>query len=80
NDKLRRRGTRILAEATGVSASRAQRTLRLAGHDLAVALVMLKTGANARAARNRLAQAGESVRKAIASTGAIAVHANKREN
>ncbi|HEY7825305.1 MAG TPA: N-acetylmuramic acid 6-phosphate etherase [Candidatus Acidoferrales bacterium] len=80
NDKLRRRGTRILAEATGVSASRAQRTLRLAGHDLAVALVMLKTGTNAQAARKRLTDAGESVRKAIASKGAVAVHANKRGN
>lgn len=80
NDKLRRRGTRILAEASGVNASRAQRALRLAGHDLPVALVMLKTGANARAARKRLAQAGESVRKAISSMGAVAAHPNRRGN
>lgn len=80
NNKLRRRGARILAEAAGVSASKAQQTLRLSGHELPVALVMLKTGTNARAARQRLAEAGESVRKAIASTGTVAARSSRREN
>lgn len=80
NDKLRRRGTRILAEATGASASTAQRTLRLAGHDLPVALVMLKAKTSARAARKRLSEAGESVREAITSATQPKAHSSKREN
>ena len=44
NQKLRRRGVRILQEAAGVSASTAEHAVRQAGNDLAAALVMLKTG------------------------------------
>ena len=47
NQKLRRRGARILEEAAGVSASTAEHALRQTGHELPAALVMLKTGANA---------------------------------
>ena len=47
NQKLRRRGARILEEAAGVNCVRAEHALRQAGHDLPAALVMLKTGAAA---------------------------------
>ena len=65
NKKLMRRGARILEEAAGVSASAAAHALRLAGHDMPTALVMLKTGGSAGNARKRLTSARGSVRKAI---------------
>jgi N-acetylmuramic acid 6-phosphate etherase len=65
NQKLRRRGARILEEAAGVSLSTAAHALRQAGHNLPSALVMLKTGASARDARQRLAAAGGNVRQAL---------------
>ena len=65
NQKLRRRGARILEEAAGVSLSTAEHALRQAGHNLPSALVMLKTGVSARDARQRLAAAGGSVRQAL---------------
>jgi N-acetylmuramic acid 6-phosphate etherase len=65
NQKLRRRGARILEEAAGVSLSAAEHALRQAGHNLPAALVMLKTGANARDARRRLAESGGNVRQAL---------------
>jgi N-acetylmuramic acid 6-phosphate etherase len=65
NQKLRRRGARILEEAAGVSLSTAEHALRQAGHNLPSALVMLKTGVSARDARQRLAAAGASVRQAL---------------
>jgi N-acetylmuramic acid 6-phosphate etherase len=66
NQKLHRRGARILTEATGVSASAAEHALRQAGHDLPAALVMLKTGANAVAARRSLRKSGGNARQALA--------------
>ena len=66
NQKLRQRGARVLQEAAGVSASAAKHALRQAGHDLPVALVMLKTGTGAGAARRWLAAADGSVRQALA--------------
>jgi len=71
NKKLRRRGARILEEATGVSASAAKHALRLAGHDLPAALIMLKTGADARDAKRLLAKSGGNVRAALAASGAL---------
>ena len=65
NDKLRRRGARILEEAAGVSASRAEHALRQASHNLPEALVMLKTGASAAEARRYLERAGGNVRLAV---------------
>jgi N-acetylmuramic acid 6-phosphate etherase len=65
NQKLRRRGARILEEAAGVSLSTAEHALRQAGHNLPSALVMLKTGVSARDARQRLAAAGGNVRQAL---------------
>lgn len=65
NQKLRRRGLRILAEATGASASRAKHALRQSGHDLRVALIMLETGLPAAAARQRLRENGDNLRRAL---------------
>lgn len=65
NQKLRRRGVRILQEATGASASTAEHAVRQAGNDLAAALVMLKTGGSARDARKSLAATGGNVRQAL---------------
>jgi N-acetylmuramic acid 6-phosphate etherase len=65
NQKLRRRGARILEEAAGVSLSAAEHALRQAGHNLPAALVMLKTGASARKAQRQLAAAGGNVRQAL---------------
>jgi N-acetylmuramic acid 6-phosphate etherase len=65
NQKLRRRGVRILEEATGVSASTAEHAVRLAGNDLAEALVMLKTGGSAGDARRWLAASRGNVRQAL---------------
>ncbi|MBI1750386.1 MAG: N-acetylmuramic acid 6-phosphate etherase [Acidobacteria bacterium] len=67
NKKLRRRGLRLLEEAAGASVSEAARAARLAGHDLRVALVMLKAGVDAATAKRRLKQAGGDLRKALES-------------
>lgn len=65
NKKLMRRGAGILEEAAGVTPSAAAHALRLAGHDMPTALVMLKTGASADDAKKRLTSARGNVRKAI---------------
>jgi N-acetylmuramic acid 6-phosphate etherase len=65
NQKLKHRGARILEEAAGVSPSAAAHALRLAGHDMPTALVMLKTGVAASDARKRLTSARGNVRKAL---------------
>jgi len=66
NQKLHRRGARILTEAAGVSTSKAEHALRQTGHDLPAALVMLKTGANAVAARRSLRRSDGNARMALA--------------
>ena len=65
NEKLRRRGARILQEVAGVNASAAKHALRLSGHDMPTAFVMLKTGAPAGDARKRLTAADGNIRQAI---------------
>lgn len=65
NEKLRQRGARVLEEAAGVSALAGKRALSQAKYDLPAALVMLKTGADLRDARQSLANARGNVRKAI---------------
>ncbi|MGH6876983.1 MAG: N-acetylmuramic acid 6-phosphate etherase, partial [Rhizomicrobium sp.] len=65
NGKLRRRGTQILTEITGASASSAEHALRQTGHDLPAAIVMLKTGASVRHARQSLQASNGDVRRAI---------------
>jgi N-acetylmuramic acid 6-phosphate etherase len=65
NQKLRDRGLRILAEASGRDLSVAEHALRQSGHNLRVALVMLRCGVDARAARRRLANAKGNLRRAL---------------
>jgi N-acetylmuramic acid 6-phosphate etherase len=65
NEKLRRRGMHILQEASGASVSEAARAARQGGHDLRVALVMLKSRVHASEARRRLKQAKGDLRKAL---------------
>lgn len=65
NKKLLRRGARILEEAAGVTPSAAAHALRLAGHDMPTALVMLKTGLSVNEARKRLTSTRGNVRKAL---------------
>ncbi len=65
NQKLRQRGLRILAQVSGASVSEAARALRRAGHDLRVALVMLKTGVDRAEALRRLKRAQGNLRRAL---------------
>lgn len=65
NAKLRGRSVRILAEAAGVSASMAKHALRQAGHDLPLALVMLKTGLSPANAQQLLSESAGNVRQAV---------------
>jgi N-acetylmuramic acid 6-phosphate etherase len=69
NRKLLRRGLRILEQATGANLSDAEHALGQAGHDLRVALVMLKSRVDAGEARRRLASAGGNVREALGESG-----------
>lgn len=66
NAKLRRRGLRILREATGATASQAKRALARSS-SLRIALLMLKTGASAFEARRRLQRTGGNLWQALAS-------------
>lgn len=72
NSKLRRRAVRILEEAAGASVSDAERALRQAGHDLRVALVMLKRGLDGPAAKQRLTRARGDLRAALGERGVAA--------
>ena len=65
NKKLEDRAQRILAEASGKSVSDGRRALRHAKHDIRVALVILKRGVTAAAARKLLANAGGNLRQAL---------------
>jgi N-acetylmuramic acid 6-phosphate etherase len=65
NQKLRQRGLRILTDASGAHSSAAEHALRQSGHDLRVALVMLKNGVDAKGARTRLALAKGNLRQAL---------------
>jgi N-acetylmuramic acid 6-phosphate etherase len=72
NAKLRRRGLRILREATGAGAADAKRALAKSG-SLRVALMMLKTGASASEARRRLQQTGGNLWQALAAHSGTSV-------
>lgn len=67
NRKLCRRAVRHLAEAAGVAGQVADRKLKQASGDLRVALVMLKSGLDASAARRTLAAHRRDVRQALRS-------------
>lgn len=65
NQKLRKRGQRILEEATGASVSDAARALRQAGHDPCTALIMLKKKVDVAQALQLLRVANGNIRKAL---------------
>jgi N-acetylmuramic acid 6-phosphate etherase len=65
NEKLVHRAVRILQEASGKSVSAAEHALRAAGHNMRVALVMLRLGLNVNEAKRRIAQAKGDLRQAV---------------
>jgi N-acetylmuramic acid 6-phosphate etherase len=65
NEKVAKRALRILAVASGKSVSAAEHALRAAGHNMRVALVMLKQAVESREAKRRLAQAKGDLRAAL---------------
>jgi N-acetylmuramic acid 6-phosphate etherase len=65
NQKLRKRAQQILQEASGASVSEAARTLRQAGHDPCIALIMLKKKVTASVAKKLLRTANGNMRKAL---------------
>jgi N-acetylmuramic acid 6-phosphate etherase len=65
NEKLWERGLGILEKAAGVDRDAAEKALKSAGKHVAVALVMLKTGASRAAAEQKLKAVKGNVRKAI---------------
>ncbi len=65
NEKLAERALRIVAEASGKSVSAAEHALRAAGHDLRVALVMLKRRVGAKEAKKLISKAGGNLRMAV---------------
>ena len=65
NKKLWDRALRILAEASGQELSAAEDALRAAGHNMRVALVMLKCAVSAQEARRRLVRARGNLRQAL---------------
>lgn len=65
NQKVRERSVRMLAQASGKSLSAAQHALRQSGHNLRVALVMLKQGVSAITAKKMLGVAKGNLRAAL---------------
>lgn len=65
NQKVSDRIVRILAEASGKSLSAAEHALRQAGHDMRVALVMLKLGVSAAEAKSKLRNAKGDLHAAL---------------
>jgi N-acetylmuramic acid 6-phosphate etherase len=65
NEKLTERAVRILADATGKNMFAAEHALRAAGHNLRIALVMLKRRVDARESKKRLKAAGGDLRRAL---------------
>lgn len=65
NEKLSDRSLRILAAASGKNLSASKRALRQAGHNLRVALVMLKKNLGPAAAKRLLKKSGGNLRCAL---------------
>jgi N-acetylmuramic acid 6-phosphate etherase len=65
NEKLRNRVKRILMESSGKDLSAAEHALRQSGHNLRVALVMLKRGLTREQAKRQLAAAKGDLRRAL---------------
>src|SRR6516225_2177571 len=72
NEKVAKRALRILAEASGRNVSAAEHALRAAGHNMRVALVMLKLGVTAKEARKRMKAAGDNLRVALGEMSDVA--------
>jgi N-acetylmuramic acid 6-phosphate etherase len=65
NEKLRERAKWILIQASDRDVSAVTRALRQSGHDLRLALIMLKRGLSAKRARRLLLQSRGNLRKAL---------------
>jgi len=65
NEKLRERAKWILKEASARDVSAVTRALRQSGHDLRLALIMLKRGVSAKQARRILLESRENLRRAL---------------
>jgi N-acetylmuramic acid 6-phosphate etherase len=65
NHKVSERILRILAEASGKSLSASEHALRQSGHNLRLALLMLKLGVDVRGARTKLARAKGDLHEAL---------------
>jgi N-acetylmuramic acid 6-phosphate etherase len=76
NQKLRHRAARNLAEASGADQRTAERILMQAAGDLRVALVMLKRGLDAHAARRALAAHRSDVRKTLSESAKVSRRMN----
>jgi N-acetylmuramic acid 6-phosphate etherase len=72
NEKVAKRALRILAEASGRNVSAAEHALRAAGHNMRVALVMLKLGVAAKEAKKRMKAAGDNLRVALGEMSEVA--------
>ena len=72
NEKVAKRALRILAEASGRNVSAAEHALRAAGHNMRVALVMLKRRVTAKEAKKRLQAAGGNLRVALGEMNEVA--------
>jgi N-acetylmuramic acid 6-phosphate etherase len=65
NTKLKQRAKRILKQASGKNLSAVEHALRQSGHDLRLALIMLKKRLSVEAAQKELAKAGGVLRRAL---------------
>jgi N-acetylmuramic acid 6-phosphate etherase len=65
NQKLSGRGVRILADASGAPLSSAEHALRQSGHNLRIALLMLKHNLTAKEAKQKLQLANGHLRRAM---------------
>ncbi len=65
NKKLTDRGLRILAEASGAPLSSAEHALRQSGHNLRIALIMLKRNVTANEAKQKLKLSKGDLRRAM---------------
>jgi N-acetylmuramic acid 6-phosphate etherase len=65
NQKVSDRIVRILAEASGKSLSASEHALRQAGHNMRIALIMLKHGVHAQDAKKKLAAAKGNLHEAL---------------
>jgi N-acetylmuramic acid 6-phosphate etherase len=71
NYKLRERGLTILQQAAGIKRAAAEQTLRAAGNDVPVALVMLQAAVTRQQATQALKSTSGHVRQAIAAARAM---------